>query len=907
MGLTVRAYQWLIFAIAMLILGSVIAYNQCQDYLRIGAQEDERLAAMADIVGKNVVPQLVLADHIITNILSDLPSWHAANDDFKLANRQLKIINDTINGIPPLLVLDASGAVIVSSDPKLLGMNFAYREYFKTAVKNPDPRILHVSAPFKTVLDDFAFTLLRTIKGPKGEFAGIVVVTEVPAYFRNLLDSVRYAPDVRTFITHGDGEIFLASPQTDGLEGKDLAKPGTLFTRHRESGQEATVFTGNAYATGGKRRIAQRSIQLTTPAMDKPLIVGVSRDLESIFGSWHKGAFIQGGLFGALVLVTGLGLYLYQKRQQVYDRLVISQEAERKLGEASLRESEERNRTLLAVSPDGIWMHHNARIEYANDALVRMLGYASARDLVGRTVYEFFVPEFRDSLRERVAKVVTTLESAPLAETAMLRSDGSRLEVETSATGFLQGETVWNISIIRDITERKRAEQRIERLAFFDQLTGLANRTLLLDRLNQAIAASSRSGQHGALLFIDLDNFKTLNDTLGHDMGDVLLKQVAQRLLDCVREGDTVARVGGDEFLVVLAGLSSSEEYAATDIETVTEKILASLNQPYQLGQVPHRSTASIGVTLFNGDSTAIDDLMKQADLAMYKAKDAGRNIVHFFDPTLESAVKERAALDDDLRRALVEKQFLLYYQAQVDGNGCCTGAEALIRWQHPLRGMVSPANFIPLTEETGLILPLGQWVMETACMQLATWAGKPATADLTLSVNLSARQFYHRDFVAQVLAVLEHTNANPKRLKLELTESLLVDDVEAVIAKMNALQEVGVRFSLDDFGTGYSSLSSLKRLPLDQLKIDQSFVRDILTDPNDAAIAKMIVALAESMGLTVIAEGVEIEAQRDFLARHGCHAYQGYLFSRPLALEGFEEFVGRVQTTPQAQIEFTG
>ncbi len=326
--------------------------------------------------------------------------------------------------------------------------------------------------------------------------------------------------------------------------------------------------------------VAQLSVQLTTPMMDKPLVVGVSRDLGAIFVSWRKGAYVQGGLFGALLLVTGLGLYLYQKRQQVYDRLVENQEAERKLGERSLLESEERNRTLLAVSPDGIWLHHNTRIKYANDALVRMLGYDSAQDLVGRAIFEFFVPEFREALRERVAKVVTTLGSAPLTETVMLRSDGSRLEVETSATGFLQGQTVWNISIIRDITNRKKAEQKIEKLAFFDQLTGLPNRTLLLDRLKQAITASSRSGQHGALLFIDLDNFKTLNDTRGHDMGDELLKQVAQRLLLCVREGDAVARVGGDEFLIVLAGLSVGEEYAASDVETVTEKILASLNQP---------------------------------------------------------------------------------------------------------------------------------------------------------------------------------------------------------------------------------------------------------------------------------------------------------------------------------------
>ncbi|TRZ65276.1 MAG: EAL domain-containing protein [Rhodocyclaceae bacterium] len=445
-----------------------------------------------------------------------------------------------------------------------------------------------------------------------------------------------------------------------------------------------------------------------------------------------------------------------------------------------------------------------------------------------------------------------------------------------------------------DITERKQAEQRINDLAFFDQLTGLPNRTLLLDRLKQTMAASSRSGNYAALLIIDLDNFKTLNDTRGHDMGDILLKQVAQRLTACVREGDTVARLGGDEFVVVLAGLSAGEGDAATGIETVTEKILATLGQPYPLGEVPYHSTASIGVTLFKGDVATIDDLMKQADLAMYKSKAAGRNVVRFFDPALEVAVKEHAALEADLRRAIDEKQLLLHYQAQIVGENRLTGAEVLVRWQHPQRGMVSPAEFIPIAEETGLILPLGNWVLQTACSQLTVWAARPEMAHLTVAVNVSAHQFRQHDFVDQVLAVLDETGANPQRLKLELTESLLISNMEEVIEKMFALKAKGVGFSLDDFGTGYSSLSYLKRLPLDQLKIDYSFVRDVLTDPNDAAIAKTIIALAQSLGLGVIAEGVETATQRDFLAGSGCHAFQGYFFSRPLALEMFEEFAQR-------------
>ncbi|MCX7155657.1 MAG: EAL domain-containing protein [Rhodocyclales bacterium] len=451
-----------------------------------------------------------------------------------------------------------------------------------------------------------------------------------------------------------------------------------------------------------------------------------------------------------------------------------------------------------------------------------------------------------------------------------------------------------------DITERKQAEDRIEELAFFDQLTGLPNRTLLLDRLNQAMTASSRNDSHGALLFIDLDHFKTLNDTLGHDMGDLLLRQVAQRLTLCVREGDTVARLGGDEFVVMLANLSENERDAATGVEAVAEKILAALNQAYQLNSVAFHSTASVGVTLFRDQLTSIDDLMKQADLAMYKAKEAGRNAFRFFDPAMESVVKERAALEEGLRRAVAGNQFVLHYQAQVVGKGRAIGAEALVRWQHPDRGMVSPAEFIPLAEETGIILPLGHWVLETACTQLAKWAAQPEMAHLTIAVNVSAQQIKQPDFVNQVLAVLKTTGADPRRLKLELTESLLVHNVEEIIQKMFELKAAGVGFALDDFGTGYSSLSYLKRLPLDQLKIDQSFVRDVLTDPNDAAIARTVVALAQSLGLAVIAEGVETEAQRDFLASEGCHAYQGYFFSRPLPIEGFEQFARQSGFPPE-------
>jgi diguanylate cyclase (GGDEF)-like protein len=385
-------------------------------------------------------------------------------------------------------------------------------------------------------------------------------------------------------------------------------------------------------------------------------------------------------------------------------------------------------------------------------------------------------------------------------------------------------------------------------------------------------------------------------------MGDQLLLDVAQRLQANVREGDTIARLGGDEFVMVINSLDKYAAKAANQVMKLAEKLREILSKPYQLAvslnqsqvAITYHSSASIGVVLFLGRSSSTEELMKYADLAMYEAKRSGRNAVCIFDPGMQTDIIVRASLEADMRIGLQEKQFLLHYQPQVNADGQLMGSEALVRWQHPVLGMVSPADFIPLAEESGLILPLGLWVLETACTQLAVWNKQQKTTNLTLAVNVSAHQFRQDDFVNQVLTVLERTGANPKNLKLELTESMLVHDVESIIGKMSILKEKGVGFALDDFGTGYSSLSYLKRLPLDQLKIDQGFVRDILEDANDAAISKMIVALAESMGLSVIAEGVETDEQRHFLAGQGCYTYQGYLFSRPLALEAFNEFIGQ-------------
>jgi diguanylate cyclase (GGDEF)-like protein/PAS domain S-box-containing protein len=524
-----------------------------------------------------------------------------------------------------------------------------------------------------------------------------------------------------------------------------------------------------------------------------------------------------------------------------------------------------------------------------NPAAEVIFGY-SKEEVIGRMLHEIITPpRFREAAIKGMAYFTTTGEGAAINKTlelVALHKNETEFPIELSLSATQIHGKWFATGIVRDISKRKQDEADIYSLGFYDSLTHLPNRRLLMDRLHQALASSARSGREGALLFIDLDNFKDINDTLGHDIGDLLLQQVGQRLESGMREGDTVARLGGDEFVVMLEDLSESALEAAAQVEAIGEKILTALNQPYQLATHGYQSTASIGVALFSNHNQSQEELLKHADIAMYQSKNSGRNVLRFFDPQMQDAIHARVDLERELRKALEQQQFQLYYQIQVDNSHRPLGAEVLIRWLHPERGLVPPIQFIPLAEESGLILPIGQWVLETACAQLKAWQQDALTRDLTLSVNVSAKQFRQVDFVAQMQSLEQRHAINPTLLKLELTESMLLENIEGTITTMIALKEIGIRFSLDDFGTGYSSLQHLKRLPIYQLKIDQSFVRDIA---NDKAIVRTIIAMANSLGLDVIAEGVETEEQRQLLLNKGCTHYQGYLFSKPVPIEQFE------------------
>ena len=594
-----------------------------------------------------------------------------------------------------------------------------------------------------------------------------------------------------------------------------------------------------------------------------------------------------------LLVILGMAIMLYllflimsllRISRNIADNITLRLEATER--EEFVRTSEERYRLLLNYSPVGIF-HYDTDlvITYCNNRLADIL-QSKTEHIVGLDMKLLNDQTLLPVLRKAFGVQVVHHEG--LCSSPFCNAD-LWLNLTCASSRDSSGHVVGGIAIVQDFTERKNSEERINDLAFYDPLTHLPNRRLLMDRLQQALASSSRTGSAGALLLIDLDNFKTLNDTLGHQAGDLLLQQVALRLAACVREDDTVARLGGDEFVVMLENLGEHALEAAAHAEVVGEKIHAALGQPCQLATNDYRSSCSIGAVLFSSNAQTTDDLLKQADIAMYQAKKAGRNTLRFFDPQMQASITARVALEAELRKAIEMQQFELHYQIQVDSSYRPLGAEALIRWVHPERGMISPAQFIPLAEETGLIQPIGLWVIETACAQLKSWQQDTLTRELVLAVNVSARQFHQSDFVGQVHDAVQRHAINPMRLKLELTEGMLLDDVEETIATMNVLSEIGIQFSMDDFGTGYSSLQYLKRLPLDQLKIDQSFVRDIVTDSSDKAIVRTIIVMAQSLGISVIAEGVETEENRQFLMDNGCIHYQGYLFGRPMPIEQFE------------------
>jgi diguanylate cyclase (GGDEF)-like protein len=753
--------------------------------------------------------------------------------------------------VTQLALLTPQGKVLVSSERNGLNLSLQVPDGFLEEVLKLPVSTLTISAPFTSFSSsEPALYMARSIK--LADNSQVIALAEVRVpLLATILEQGVAIPGLEITLERADGQLLCSVPPNASLIGSRLAP--------RLSEQ-----TANQRISYAPARLSQLpAILVSRPSLYSNIAVTASVPIDSALQEWRQdrtGILIVAALIGLMIVAaTALALRhlgrLAQARSQILD------------GKSQLE-------ATLDAMPDSL-------LEFDLDGRYYS-SHAPHPTLLGQAPGLFANGRVRDHLP---ADVAGTIESALREAHANGWSSGRQFLLHHGLVA-----TWFELSVAR---KNVVAGQEIEQLAFFDPLTRLPNRRLLMDRLQQALASGARSGRLGAMMFMDLDHFKTINDTLGHDVGDNLLRQVAERLRACVREADTVARLGGDEFVVMLEDLDMPAPSAATQIELIGEKILTALNKPYQVGLHTLSSTPSIGVTLFLGHDESVDDLLKKADIAMYQAKMSGRNAIRFYDPYMQAGIAARTALDKDLRAALDQQQFMLHYQAQVSDAGTVVGAEVLIRWQHPVRGMVSPMDFIPLAEETGQIMPIGQWVLDTACRQLKAWETVPAFQALELAVNVSARQFRAADFVHQIAQTLQTTAANPCRLKLELTESLVLDDVVDTVAKMDQLKALGVRFSMDDFGTGQSSLAYLTQLPLDQLKIDQSFVRNIGVKSTDDIIIQTIIGLASRLGMEVIAEGVETPAQREFLQHNGCTVCQGYLLGRPVPLDQFEQSLG--------------
>ena len=760
--------------------------------------------------------------------------------------------------------------------------NVSDRDYFIRQRDNPNLGLFIGQPVYGRLSRQWIWPISRRLNKPDGTFAGVVYSTLPPGQVEKMLAQLKLDQGQTISLRHHDFELVAGREESVNtypisVGNNQVSAPFRQAIAHNPM---AGSYVSSTTLLDSTRRtfFYQRSKKYG-------FLINVGTTGESIFAEWRNHAWNTAVFLATFILSTLLFALLIR-------RSWITQERDF----AALNEAQ----NLANIGNYQIDL--KSKQINASASIKRILGIDPAHHLTMESWLALVKPASRDLMRNYLENLGGYLNDDRDEQS---RSHDHEYEIVRANDGQerwlhskgqfkfdTSGAPIQMVGTVQDITERKMAEDEIRHLAYFDLLTGLPNRRLCLDRLEHALTTCARSQKQGALLVLDLDNFKSLNDIRGHYIGDELLKAVASRLTSCVRACDTVARLGGDEFVVILENLSHNTLDAVLQVEAVGKKILATLNHTYQLSECEHHSTPSIGITLFSGNQQTVDELMKRADAAMYQAKAAGRNTMQLFDPEMQKMVESKVRMESDLRLAIAAQQFILHYQPQVDSENTVVGAEALIRWQQPDRGLVSPAQFIPIAEKSGLILPIGHWVLQTACAQLAQWEKVPDNAHLTLAVNVSARQFSRPNFVEEVLTVLRETGARASHLKLELTEGLLLENAEDVIAKMTALKAQGVAFSLDDFGTGYSSLSYLKRLPLNQLKIDQSFVRDVLTDSNDAAIARTVVMLGQSLGMAVIAEGVETAEQRDFLLDEGCLVYQGYFFSKPLPIIEFEAFL---------------
>ena len=867
---------WLLAALFMAVLAGAAAWQTGslrESAVRTSEEKVDRFVSGAEAALNHNMLSIDLLLSGAQDMLQLQP--HA---DVQGESRMLAVVARGNLLVSRVAVVDAQGRVRASSEPSGALQEMSLPTAFLASVVSSAAQRLYISTPvlsFATTQQVLYFA--RPLKGRDGQ--RLAVVAEVPlAKLANVLTQGHEVSGLEIVFEQNDGRRMLALP--------DLPEAGPLRAPHSDAPLPDRAWNTPARISGVPALVASR--QLVYPN----LRLSVSLPEDQALERWE---YERNMVAAAALVFCAMVLLAAAVAVVVFDRMA---QARKDIADAKAL----LDQALESMVSGFVLLDAQQRVAHWNRRFVELFPWmrgAMASGMPFRQVLEQSVahhlPVGSDAERQQWIALRLAQQQDGTGAHEQVLPDGHCIHVLERATP----EGGWVITY-HDVTDLRRANEEIEHLAFYDPLTGLPNRRLLLDRLGQAPVLSQRSGKVGALLFLDLDHFKDLNDTLGHEVGDELLQEVAQRLLANVRVADTVARLGGDEFVVMLSELSTSTQEAAAMAQRIGEKILRGLSEPYLLRGHTHQGAASIGATLFGASAQSAIELLRQADIAMYQVKARRGNALCFFDPKMQTAINDRAQLEADLRQALVAQQLVLHYQPQATLQGDVIGAECLLRWQHPQRGMVPPGQFIAVAEESDLILHIGQWVLHSACTQLARWQEQPQWAHLQLSVNVSARQFRQSDFVHQVIETLQVTGARAHLLTLELTESLVLDNVEDAIDKMHQLRTKGVRFSVDDFGTGYSSLAYLTRLPLHQLKIDQSFVRNLGSRPSDDVIVQTIIGMGRNLDLEVIAEGVETEAQKAILAGHGCDLYQGYLLARPMPVADFERSLGGPAALPQ-------
>ena len=867
---------WLLAALFMAVLAGAAAWQTGslrESAVRTSEEKVDRFVSGAEAALNHNMLSIDLLLSGAQDMLQLQP--HA---DVQGESRMLTVVARGNLLVSRVAVVDAQGRVRASSEPSGALQEVSLPTAFLASVVSSAAQRLYISTPvlsFATTQQVLYFA--RPLKGRDGQ--RLAVVAEVPlAKLANVLTQGHEVSGLEIVFEQNDGRRMLALP--------DLPEAGPLRAPHSDAPLPDRAWNTPARISGVPALVASR--QLVYPN----LRLSVSLPEDQALERWE---YERNMVAAAALVFCAMVLLAAAVAVVVFDRMA---QARKDIADAKAL----LDQALESMVSGFVLLDAQQRVAHWNRRFVELFPWmrgAMASGMPFRQVLEQSVahhlPVGSDAERQQWIALRLAQQQDGTGAHEQVLPDGHCIHVLERATP----EGGWVITY-HDVTDLRRANEEIEHLAFYDPLTGLPNRRLLLDRLGRAPVLSQRSGKVGALLFLDLDHFKDLNDTLGHEVGDELLQAVAQRLLANVRVADTVARLGGDEFVVMLSDLSTSTQEAAALAQRIGEKILRGLSEPYVLRGHTHQGAASIGATLFGASAQSAIELLRQADIAMYQVKARRGNALCFFDPKMQTAINDRAQLEADLRQALVAQQLVLHYQPQATLQGDVIGAECLLRWQHPQRGMVPPGQFIAVAEESDLILHIGQWVLHSACTQLARWQEQPQWAHLQLSVNVSARQFRQSDFVHQVIETLQVTGARAHLLTLELTESLVLDNVEDAIDKMHQLRTKGVRFSVDDFGTGYSSLAYLTRLPLHQLKIDQSFVRNLGSRPSDDVIVQTIIGMGRNLDLEVIAEGVETEAQKAILAGHGCDLYQGYLLARPMPVADFERSLGGPAALPQ-------